>query len=145
MRTQITINKKTTVRKIAFYPLMLITVFLSVDAFSNEPGTKEANLTLPKFSSCSSSQKPVLPAKWESGALLQHFSDPELVAANLVYDESAAAMRFTLAGMTGGSGDFLLTDNGHLYGLSGGYPSPTQCSFIGRSDLKVPTRQWLAD
>lgn len=145
MRTQIPINKKTTVRKIAFYPLMLITVLLSVDAFSNEPGTKEANLTLPKFSSCSSSQKPVLPAKWESGALLQHFSDPELVAANLVYDESAAAMRFTLAGMTGGSGDFLLTDNGHLYGLSGGYPSPTQCRFIGRSDLKVPTRQWLKD
>jgi len=143
MRTKIKTKKISMVEKHKIYYLMLIAGSLSVNAFSDQTVNTEVSLSLPEFSSCSSTEKPELPEKWESGALLQHFSDTELVAANLVYDDSAAAMRFTLAGMTGGSGDYLLTDNGNIYGLSGGYPNPTECRFIDRSALKVPTRQWL--
>jgi hypothetical protein len=102
------------------------------------------NTPLPKFKSCEQSKSaPLTPARWQSGALLQHFSDPELITANLVYDSTEAAMRFTMAGMSGGSGDYLLLGNGSLYLLSGGYPYPNQCQFIGPTELKIPSRQWM--
>ena len=125
--------------------LLFISMLFCLDPVAHEAKNAETDYPLPSFSACSSNQKPLLPAKWESGALLQHFSDPALITANLVYDESAGAIRFTMAGMSGGSGDFLLQNDGKLFGLSGGYPSPTQCRFLGDTELKVPSRQWMSD
>lgn len=109
-------------------------------------GTKSISvspvLPLPTFKSCSDKNAPTVPAKWQTGALLQHFSDTELYAANLTYDQAASALRFTLAEMSGKYADFLLTDQG-LFRLGGGFPKPSQCNFIGKTSLKVPPRQWV--
>lgn len=99
-------------------------------------------LPVPAMASCTNKDRPLLPKAWQTGAVLQHFSDGELVIGNLVYDVTAPALRFSVIGMSGGSADYLLTDKGNLFSLSGGYPEPTQCELIARTDLVVPTRSW---
>ncbi|MCF6299733.1 MAG: hypothetical protein L3J52_01205 [Proteobacteria bacterium] len=132
------ISKNNTLLNITSF-LMAFTTMFTFELYADE----NKQTPLPEFKSCSDSNRPLLPAMWESGALLQHFSDTELITANIVYDSVASAMRFTLVGMSGGSGDFLLLENGNLYALSDGYPNPTQCQFIATTELKVPGRQWL--
>ena len=140
MKTRIPTQKNNNIKHYIALCL-LITSTLTFQAYGHENGV--LNVPLPKFESCSSTEKPLLPSKWESGALLQHFSDTRLVTSNIVYDSAVSAMRFTMAGITKGSGDFLLLDDGKLYALSGGYHNPTQCRYIAPTALKVPDRQWL--
>ena len=99
-------------------------------------------LPVPVMAACTSKTPPVLPASWQTGAVLQHFSDGELVVGNLVYDAAAAALRFSLIGLTGGSADYLLTSGGNLFSLSGGYPAPTKCELVAKTALSVPPRSW---
>ena len=112
---------------------------------SSSQGPVEADTPLPGFAACASTAQPILPEKWQSGAILQHFSMPDLIVANLHYDETAAAFRFTLAGIEQGIGDFLLTDSGSLYRLSGPLEQPDQCSLIGSTKMQLPPRNWVAD
>jgi hypothetical protein len=99
-------------------------------------------LPVPTMAACTSKVPPQLPAAWQTGAVLQHFADGELVIGNLVYDAAASALRFSLIGMTGGSADYLLTSGGNLFSLSGGYPTPTKCELVAKTSLAVPSRSW---
>lgn len=125
--------------KLLFPIFMILNVVITFEIMADSQSTP-----LPKFKTCENPESaPLLPEQWQSGALLQHFSDTELITANLVYDDKTAAMRFTMIGMNGGSGDYLLLDDGKLFALSGGYPIPNQCQLISVTDLKIPNRQWM--
>ncbi len=99
-------------------------------------------LPVPTMAACTNKVPPQLPAAWQTGAILQHFADGELVIGNLVYDGAASALRFSLIGMTGGSADYLLASGGNLFSLSGGYPTPTKCELVAKTSLAVPSRSW---
>lgn len=100
---------------------------------------------LPKMTACSGQDTPPMDSAWQAGVLMEHFSDEELVVGHVVQDAMAGAQRFTLLGMSGGSADYLLKDDGSLYALSGGYPSPTQCKLMAAgTSLKVP-KAWFGD
>jgi hypothetical protein len=63
----------------------------------------------------------------------------------LTFDAEAEAMRFSLIGTEGGSGDYLLLGDGRLFGLSDGYPDPESCKLLTRTDLTIPPQNWTGD
>lgn len=100
-------------------------------------------LPLPEFTDCTSTEHPMLPAKWRASALLQDFVRPLLTFGQFVYDESVGAFRFQLANQYGFQIDLLVTDERELYLLEGG-ETPTSCRFVmDDSPLTVPPRDWL--
>ncbi|MCB1058446.1 MAG: hypothetical protein KDD11_23330, partial [Acidobacteria bacterium] len=102
-----------------------------------------ALLPLPQFTSCGSTDHPLLPAKWVATALLQDFFHDTLTFGNFVYDESAGAFRFTLTDRYGLDADFLATTGGRLYVLSGG-EQPSFCALAtDQTPFTVPSRDWL--
>ena len=70
-----------------------------VKDISAEAAQQLANpIPVPEMEACTDNESPVLPDFWQSGAILQHFSDRELVIGNLVFDSAVQALRFTLRG-----------------------------------------------
>ena len=87
----------------------------------------DGELPLPEFTPCDA-EPPILPAKWAAKAVLQSFFINALVFGDFVYDETAAAFRFTLTSrydlkeLPGGldvepavTRDLLVTEDGALY------------------------------
>lgn len=102
-------------------------------------------LPLPEFKQCASTTPPVLPAKWQTSALMQDFFLNTLTFGKFVYDESAQAFRFSMADQYGMDLDFLTTTDGKLYLLGGG-DLPTSCTLLTHSTpFTVPDRSWLSD
>lgn len=102
-------------------------------------------LPLPEFKQCASTERPVLPAKWQATALMQDFFLNALTFGKFVYDESAQAFRFSVADQYGLDLDFLTTTDGKLYLLKGG-DMPTSCTLLtNKSPFTVPDRSWLSD
>lgn len=118
----------------------------SAETSGETPATPAASaelLPLPEFDACSPTTHPMLPAKWQATALMQDFFRPALTFGQFVYDEDAAAFRFTLADRYGVDSDSLVTADGKLYVLSGG-PTPTTCTLAtSQSPFTVPERDWL--
>ena len=128
--------------------LMVAALFAGIPAWSApvpapHAGQDDAqNLPLPDMSPCSrTTPPPAFAQKWQSGVLLQHFSEKILVAGEVTFDSSVMAQRFTLAGIDSGSGDYLLVD-GKLYQLKG-YPDPTQCTLLRETPLELQDSDWL--
>lgn len=100
-------------------------------------------LPLPALTPCASTDHPLLPAKWESEALLQDFFLNTYLVGKFVYDEGAKAFRFSLNDQYGIDADFLVTTDRKLYLLEGG-EQPTSCTYLtASSPFTVPARDWL--
>ncbi len=100
-------------------------------------------LPLPSLAACNSTDHPMLPAKWESEALLQDFFLNTYLVGKFVYDEEAKAFRFSLNDQYGIDADLLVTTDRKLYLLQGG-DEPTSCTYLtASSPFTVPARDWL--
>jgi hypothetical protein len=99
---------------------------------------------LPDFKKCQNTEHPILPEKWEATAVLQDFSEDQLMFGKFIFDEQAGAFRFSTTNSHGLDHDFLVTKKGELYLLSGG-KMPTSCELKTRNSLyTVPSRDWLS-
>lgn len=128
--------------------LLSFLVSLVVTACETSPAPETQTLgllPLPEFAECESTNRPLLPAKWQAAALMQDFVMNSLMFGQFVYDESVQAFRFSLADRYGTELDFLVTHDRKLYLLKGG-ETPSSCSLLTTdSPYTVPTRDWLND
>ena len=123
--------------------LAILTVLTSACPRNNSENEMAGLLTLPTFSDCQNTIRPVLPDKWTSTALMQDFVLPFLTFAAFEYDSSAAAFRFSLTNRYGIDLDFLVTEDRTLYLIEGG-DAPSSCSLVSKeSPFTVPSQSWL--
>ena len=107
---------------------------------------EDSALPLPTFKPCSSASHPTLPEKWQAVALLQDFFHDSLVFGRFVYDEGAAAFRFTLADRYGFQLDLMATEDKRLFLLFGEGEMPSSCALVSTdTQFTVPTRDWLGE
>lgn len=130
----------------------IIFVFFSLIVGSTSLYATE--LPLPIFNMCTNNNPPILPEKWEGGAVLQSFNEEEIAIGQFIYDEAAGGINTTLLLFNGESDpnpinlvEALILNNSasstgtSLY-LITREDNSTQCTLLGDTPSKVPSRDW---